>query len=467
MFGISKLVTIWHAVWAYLLLPNMGISQTEVDTDAIYGMQSRIRTLLPVMTEQSDYFSNYKLNLYRAECPLWDNDNAMCSSQGCAVDTLEENEVSDVWKRFSDVDPSSKKNETKCNWEHNSQLDYCYLDEVSSEQDCVFVSLVNNPERFTGYSGDHTAAIWRNIYEQNCFVVDDDESLKEKSRRESFYKPGMYPFQLSPKEDDILTISPSVASQEKRMLNKIISGFHASISSHICENYYDTNRNRWTRNLECWLAKVGNYPERIENIFFNYALLHQAFVRIADQLVEMENNSTSSFCPDNLAIDARTKLAFDNLAFIAQQDRKVIMSSKFFADEESQKFKETFRKHFHDVSRIMDCVGCDKCRLWGKLQITGYGTALKLLFEPETQLNDLRPSEIVALVNTFDRIAHSVQSSFWFQLRRRADLSVKFIQFVIALSFKAPTREILSFFAEQLWYIFYAILYICNVPRLI
>jgi phosphoribosylaminoimidazole-succinocarboxamide synthase len=32
------------------------------------------------------------------------------------------------------------------------------------------------------------------------------------------------------------------------------------------------------------------------------------------------------------------------------------------------------------VSRIMDCVGCDKCRLWGKLQISGLGTALKVLF---------------------------------------------------------------------------------------
>lgn len=28
----------------------------------------------------------------------------------------------------------------------------------------------------------------------------------------------------------------------------------------------------------------------------------------------------------------------------------------------------------------MDCVGCDKCRLWGKLQTHGMGTALKILF---------------------------------------------------------------------------------------
>ena len=27
-----------------------------------------------------------------------------------------------------------------------------------------------------------------------------------------------------------------------------------------------------------------------------------------------------------------------------------------------------FRNHFRNISRIMDCVGCDKCKLWGKVQ---------------------------------------------------------------------------------------------------
>jgi hypothetical protein len=46
-----------------------------------------------------------------------------------------------------------------------------------------------------------------------------------------------------------------------------------------------------------------------------------------------------------------------------------------------QVLKEEFKQHFRNVSRIMDCVGCDKCRLWGKIQTTGLGTALKVLFE--------------------------------------------------------------------------------------
>ena len=46
-----------------------------------------------------------------------------------------------------------------------------------------------------------------------------------------------------------------------------------------------------------------------------------------------------------------------------------------------QVLKEEFKTHFRNVTRIMDCVGCDKCRLWGKVQTTGIATALKILFE--------------------------------------------------------------------------------------
>jgi hypothetical protein len=46
-----------------------------------------------------------------------------------------------------------------------------------------------------------------------------------------------------------------------------------------------------------------------------------------------------------------------------------------------QQLRDEFKHNFRNVSRILDCIGCDKCRLWGKLQISGLGTALKILFE--------------------------------------------------------------------------------------
>lgn len=51
------------------------------------------------------------------------------------------------------------------------------------------------------------------------------------------------------------------------------------------------------------------------------------------------------------------------------------------ADGYMQVLKQEFKDHFRNVTRIMDCVGCDKCRLWGKVQTTGVATAMKVLFE--------------------------------------------------------------------------------------
>lgn len=69
-----------------------------------------------------------------------------------------------------------------------------------------------------------------------------------------------------------------------------------------------------------------------------------------------------------LALTERADIAhgFDEAGFFKNDDAPIVM--------------DQFKNHFRNVSRIMDCVGCDKCRLWGKLQVSGIGTALKILF---------------------------------------------------------------------------------------
>ncbi|XP_068821706.1 ERO1-like protein alpha isoform X11 [Capricornis sumatraensis] len=95
--------------------------------------------------------------------------------------------------------------------------------------------------------------------------------------------------------------------------------------------------------------------------------------------------------------------------------------NSFFAGnkKEANKLKEDFRLHFRNISRIMDCVGCLKCRLWGKLQTQGLGTALKILFSEKLIANmpesgpsyefHLTRQEIVSLFNAFGRISTSVK----------------------------------------------------------
>ncbi|CAI8018827.1 ERO1-like protein alpha [Geodia barretti] len=75
----------------------------------------------------------------------------------------------------------------------------------------------------------------------------------------------------------------------------------------------------------------------------------------------------------------------------------------------SYQLKEAFRAHFRNITRIMDCVGCSKCKLWGKLQVHGIGTALKILFSGKKSTKfTLRRREVVALFNVLGRFSSSI-----------------------------------------------------------
>lgn len=106
----------------------------------------------------------------------------------------------------------------------------------------------------------------------------------------------------------------------------------------------------------------------------------------------------------------------------------VTISSLFsLTDFYVQVLKEEFKTHFRNVTRIMDCVGCDKCRLWGKIQTTGIATALKILFEldekaldPKMNSDLLQRSEVVALMNTLFRFSESLHAVEEFRRMWRA-----------------------------------------------
>lgn len=68
----------------------------------------------------------------------------------------------------------------------------------------------------------------------------------------------------------------------------------------------------------------------------------------------------------------------------------------------------------------MDCVICSKCRVWGKLQILGFATAIKVLLTDEVELDPsngldfaehpvLRRQEVIALVNVLNQFSKSIE----------------------------------------------------------
>lgn len=374
--------------------------------------------------------------MYDRTCPVraWDDDTGTCGNIACKVDTLvDEKDIPLVWraKELSKLEgpkaahPGKKLQQERgaqrplqgnlgenvgesCVVEYDDECDerdYCLPEDESSNAKGDYVSLVDNPERFTGYAGRD---VWDAIYGENCF---------SKSASVTTLPSGSGSFELFQARQDLRSvIQAGVPSSElalddecleKRVFYRIVSGMHASITTHICNDYLNQTTGAWGPNLQCYQDRLATHPERISNLYFNYAVLLRAVTKLRTYL----RNYT--FCLGDPDQDAATKSKVLRLADRAASGPRIFDETTMFHDPViGADLKEDFRQRFRNVSRLMDCVGCDKCRLWGKLQTVGYGTALKVLFEYDELKNGenppLRRTELVALVNTLNRVSNSL-----------------------------------------------------------
>ena len=67
------------------------------------------------------------------------------------------------------------------------------------------------------------------------------------------------------------------------------------------------------------------------------------------------------------------------------------------------------RSKFFNISLLMDCLSCEKCRLWGKVETHGLATALKIVVE-DVPMTGMQRSEIVALVQLLRQLSSSLSS---------------------------------------------------------
>ncbi|CAG8726631.1 7966_t:CDS:10, partial [Dentiscutata erythropus] len=375
--------------------------------------------LFPQLQElvKTNFFKYYKLNLYK-ECPFW-TEYGQCVNQACAVETIDETDVPEMWR--SDVlgalltSPAGPLFQPYKKCEFKEQ-DFCVVED-EADVESVFVNLLENPERFTGYAGSSAGRVWKAIYEENCFnTAQTTDSLGGKSQPYSPLKKS----NLAGIFNKITNQPDAVDSDvcfEKRVYYRLISGLHSSISVHICNEYLNQTTGQWGPNLDCFISRIGSHQERLENVYFTHAVLLRAISKVSDYLKGYE------FCTGNKVQDSEVKNMVNKLVNTAKLIPETFDEKQMFASSQSSLLKEEFKARFRNVSKIMDCVGCDKCRLWGKLQISGIGTALKILFSyddeffnPKVNPNLLTRTEIVALFNTFNRLAESLKAVEGFRL---------------------------------------------------
>ncbi|KAF7185936.1 Endoplasmic reticulum oxidoreductin-1 [Pseudocercospora fuligena] len=453
-------------------IPNIPVNFLQLepsskvsDACASYGdlnkLNDKLHPYVRNLANNTDFFSFYRLNLYNKKCPFWNDENGLCGNRACAVITVDDEEdIPEVWRahELSKLEgpkaehPGKKQQKERqqpllgqlganvgesCVVEIDDECDerdYCVPEDESASAKGDYVSLVENPERFTGYSGDGAHQVWESIYRENCFSK--PLSIEQSSRNvgqspvsafsQDQAKAALELKQVmkANKPDDVVDFEDECL--EKRVFYRVISGMHASISTHLCYDYLNQWTGEWGPNLTCYKERLHGKPERISNLYFNFALVSRAVGKLRDYVQDY------TFCTGDPEQDAKTKKMITNLANAIPPGPMIFDESIMFQDQtpDGISLKEDFRNRFRNVSRVMDCVGCDKCRLWGKVQTNGFGTALKVLFEfgHDHEGQDkplLRRTELVALVNTLDKISSALKALEHFKAMVEAEQAGK------------------------------------------
>ncbi len=379
------------------------------DADAVDHNDNRaLNEKLRTLTSGSTFFSIFRAAIDK-KCPFW-ADDMKCAIRDCSVCNCADNEIPPAWRqdpptasrkpcptkkalnKLNDVDrslPSFLTRAKRRQWERGAhELVWTVQD---SEQDAQYVDLRKNPEQYTGYTGTHANSVWGAIYNENCFE---------------------YPKKCKN------GICEAEVCKEERVLYRLISGVHTSITAHLAKRFLFSN-DFWGENSKIYRYRIAVDPERPRNLNVAFALVARAVAKASSTL----NPNVYEYVTGDEKNDEFTKTTFADILKSPLLDpncqKPTFDESDMFVESTRHRLPE-FRAKFRNISKIMDCVGCEKCRLWGKLQFLGLGTALRILFDDTVP--KLERNEVIALINLLHKLSSSV---LWVDrmetLERRSD----------------------------------------------
>jgi len=403
-----------------LLSPGQANTNTVSDCCCSFWdmEQANLKTVRPLLQRvvQTPFFSNFKIDLC-SSCQLWD-DTPLCILRDCGVCECEEPPAwatADVeWmpKTGSDCDHvddqvvTTVHQHVEKDWTEDPMsfldlnLDESMIGETLQEEgndrsssNAVVVDLKLNPEQYTGYSGPSAEKVWSAIHNDNCFQSENNDS-------------------------GVCTLTP-----EQRVYNRIISGLHSSISLHIAHSYcLETDPTSswecktWGPNPTLAHERVLDHSDRLENLYVAFGVVLRA-VQLAGPAVTAAVPVEDSFFSESLIEWAESLLP--ELVKLEHSCPVTFDESSLFPDEDDdddsfQIRRAELQRRFRHLQQIMECVGCDRCKLWGTLQTLGIVTALRVLLGDHhqngaegTALN-LSRQEAVALVHTLERLSSSL-----------------------------------------------------------
>jgi len=394
--------------------------------DADRGARS-LNPLLRALTA-TPFFSTFEVDL-GCGCPFWD-DEGFCMNDSCEVKQCEAHEI----PHWGIDEVSERRAESQSGCDASDEIQENIDRSLESEQrsaieawatigegswptgagfsthsdpsQFVYVNLLKNPERFTGYSGASAHKVWDAIYTENCFTDLDGD--------------------------------PFGQCQEEIIFYRLISGMHTSITVHLCAKYPQrgelSTAHAWGfggidsllkpsdtqdgcaygPNLELFSERLGNKRDFVDNLYVSFLVVSRAVQKAAPALRnlsyfaggETHSTETRDLVERILSDDGPLSHAFSGRSFGCGA---LFDENCMFQGPNGDRLLSEFQNHFRNVTSIISCTTCERCRLWGKLQTLGLATALKILFPSVGELPRLQRREVIALFNTLERFSQSIE----------------------------------------------------------
>ena len=342
------------------------------------------------------FFKIFKLNL-EPECTIFQQQN-ICKDESCQICQCEEGEVPKIWKQESNANEliNTKIDEPFKKWVDKfsvSTKEWLIEEDIDSKEG-TYINLLKNPEGYTGYQGPH---IWKAIFSENCF-----------SDR----------FNLLCKEDKIFY--------------RIFSGWLSNTNMQIGFNFHDKKTNRTYLNVEMLSTRLLNMKDRVDNFFFLYSLMLKAINKGKNFLLNYDYFSGNE-TEDKITLNLINELFNENSKNLNILENSFNETSLEFENfMHSQKISNLIIR-FRNISSLIDCVSCSKCRMHAKLEIFGIATMFKIMFANNNELKEIiKRNELVSFLNLFAKLSKTISNMEYVDREiKKAHLFLKIKYFII------------------------------------
>ena len=324
---------------------------------------------------QTLFFKIFKINL-EPECSIF-HQEMICRDTACQICECSNNEVPRVWKQPKGIDENivTQIDDPFNKWVEKFNIDskQWLLKEDIDPKDGTYINLLKNPEGYTGYKGSH---IWNAIFKENCF-----------------------------------TEKYSSLCVEDKIFSNIFTGWLSVTNFEIGCNFRNRNTKAKYVNITYVTSKFLYQKDKIDNLFFLYSLILKAANKAVPFLLEYDYSSGNN---------TEDKMTLSIIKEIFRHELKNF-------DEIEDTFKDAYVKfenfiysnmiseliiRFRNISSIIDCVTCSKCRMHAKLEVFGIATMLKIMFAKSNEelKESMSRNELVSFINLFAKLSKSVNN---------------------------------------------------------